>query len=259
MQLSIIPQNFIATPIFSDEYIFGTSNLPKTILRTNGDWRDYPSLMEDQRKNGVESSACTTYNTIRPITILLEEKYGIADANYSERYIATLAGTTPKGNSPHKVAETIRTKGLIPDELLPFDEAVDSLEVFYQPIPDELKKEGKKWLNSWVFSHEWVFNTDTSLREKQERIYDALMLSPIGVSVQGWAEDNGVYVKSGDDNHWTTIVGAEWGKGWHVLDTYYPYEKFLSWDYDFGYAKRYNVEKNTQTNIFISLLQNIWK
>lgn len=236
-----VPNNFIETPIFADEYVFGgNSKIVGTVLKPDGDWRDIIDP-ESQYKNGVESMSCTVYGTLNPIEILLYEKYNFM-FDYSERFTSTLAGTTKSGNSPHKVAETIRARGLISEETLPFSMEITRWEEYFAPIPDGLKKEGQKWLKQWDFKHDWVITRDTRKEEKNELLHDALKFSPVGVSVYGWAEENGVYVKVGNDNHWTLLIYED-VNFWYVLDSYAPYIKKLSKNYDFGFAKRYSVDR----------------
>ena len=167
-------------------------------------------------------------------------------ANYSDRFLGALAETWPPGNSPHKVMETVRKSGLIDEALLPFTEDIMSLNVYYAPVQSSLVELGKKWIAKWSFYHAWVF-TGGSIEEKQKKLYEAIQFSPIGVSVMAWRFDNEkeVYVKNpGEaDTHWCVIMKMEWGKPYHVLDSYDQEVKLLAWDYDFGYAKYISINK----------------
>ncbi len=241
LNIQEVPNNFIETPIFADEYIFGAnSKIQGDILKADGDWRSYTPTFEDQFKYGVESMSCTVYGTLNAIEILMREKFDFVE-DYSERFTSTLAGTTKTGNSPHRVAEVIRAKGLIDETLLPFSSNINTREEYFAPISNGLKREGKKWLKQWTFSHDWVITRDTRKEEKNELLTDALKFSPVGVSVYGWADDNGIYVKAGNDNHWTLLVAGD-KNYWYVLDSYAPYIKKLSKDYDFGFAKRFSLD-----------------
>jgi hypothetical protein len=83
-----------------------------------------------------------------------------------------------------------------------------------------------------------------SVKEKHERMKTALRYSLLGVSVVGWREHNGIYYKDeGEpDNHWTNIVAFDGGYP-IVADSYEPFLKKLDKNYDFGFAKRYSVER----------------
>ena len=67
----------------------------------------------------LETMNCTVYGTLNAIETMISRIFHV-EPNYSERFIGVLAGTTQGGNSPHKVAETIRKAGLVPDSALPF-------------------------------------------------------------------------------------------------------------------------------------------
>ena len=111
-------------------------------------------------------------------------------------------------------------------------------------MSEHLKQIAKQWLTEYTFMHEWVFKGGS---DKQERMMEALKYSPLGVSVVGWRQKDGLYVKyPGErDQHWTDVVGYEKDKHWIIYDSYPPFIKHLAWDYDFGFAKRYHVERIT--------------
>lgn len=76
LKIQLVPNNFIETPIFADEYIFGgNSKIQGTILKPDGDWRDCLPALEDQFKYGVESMACTTFGTLNAIEMLMLFKF----------------------------------------------------------------------------------------------------------------------------------------------------------------------------------------
>jgi hypothetical protein len=251
LNIQTVPSNFIETPVFADEYIFGSnSKVVGTVLKDDGDWRNVTPKFEDQFKYGVESMSCTVYGTLNAEEMLLKEKFDIS-VDLSERFISTLAGTTKSGNSPHKVAETRRSRGAIEETKLPFSMEITRWEEYYAPISDSLKKEGKKWLKQWDFQHDWVITRDTRKEEKNELLADALKFSPVGVSVFGWADDQGVYVKAGNDNHWCVLVYGD-KNYWYVLDSYAPYIKKLNKNYDFGFAKRYSIDRVARRRSCIS-------
>lgn len=239
-----INNGFIKDEIKISDYVFGAGNIDGNILRPDGDWRDYCPKYELQRQNGLETMNCATFHTLNPIEIIFEEQYGILDSDFSERYTGTLAETSRAGNSPHKVAEAIRKRGLVPEEMLPFSSEINTWEEYYAPIDSRLLKEGKQWLTEWDFGHDWVFLDHMTLGEKHERLKNALKYSPLGVSVHAWVSEDDVYFKQGEaDNHWCTLVYAD-DEYWYVFDTYEPFLKKLRKDYDFGIAKRYTINRN---------------
>ena len=175
----------------------------------------------------------------------------IVEPNYSERYNATLSVTTREGNSIQKVIESIRKDyGVINEELLLFEDTIDTWEKFYAPIPEQLILTGKSWLKEFSLGHEWIFTPD--IKNKIDRLKTALQFSPVGVSVLAWAyEVNGnekIYTKEkGEtDNHWVVCYGYEENRFWRIFDTYDNTRKKLEWSYDFGYAKRFVLNRIPQ-------------
>lgn len=249
MKRENIHPNFIAPDINPEDFVFGSNQLQGAILREDGDWRDYLPLPEDQLKRNIETSACATYNTIKPIAILQEEQFDLKDKNYSERFISQLSGTTKFGNTPNKVAQTIRDFGLIADELLPFSDDISSWEEFNSFKGSDRNtciREGKRWLGDWNFGYDWVYTGNVMIEQKYKKLREALKYSPIGVSVYAWiSDDSGTYIRPTDDpdNHWTTLVYIDDKNRAYVYDTYPPYLKVLEPFYDFGYAMRYSVSK----------------
>ena len=220
------------------------------VLKPDRDWRDYIPKFEHQYLNGVESMSCVTYGSLAAIETLLEDQFGLEDEDFSDRFTSKLAGTTRTGNNPHKVAETIRKYGVIPEEYWPFDKSITTWEKYFASIPSDLKVFGRSWLKKWKFGHEWVITPSTDFEDKPDLLWDALQYSPVGVSVFGWAHEDGVYYKNGlRDNHWCLLVYMD-KNYYYVLDTYEPFIKRLDRKYDFGFAKRYSLSRKESVNWF---------
>ena len=234
---------FIADDIQPDHYTFG-AELNVLSIQPNGNWSQYLPAFEAQNRNGLETMNCTSYGTLNCIEILMRKLFNLP-ADYSDRFIGILAGTTVYGNSPHTVAEAIRKTGLIDEGLLPFGD-IDNWNDYYSPypLPKNLIKEAGKWLRQYEFNHDWVFvNVEQS--RKPELLMLALKSSPIGVSVNAWHEKGGMFYKpkGSQDNHWCTLYGYDEGKYWLVYDHYEAQTKRLVWDYDFSFAKRFIIKK----------------
>lgn len=241
MNKTDIPHGFIPDAIDYDHYVFGTQNSSeKKVLNPDRQWT--PPRAEKQLRNGVETMGCTVFNTHNALESLLKFQYNV-DFDASDRYLNILAGTTPRGNSPHKVAETLRKyTGMIPENTLGFTESIDTWEEYYSGILWGHKRLGLQHLYEWEITHDWVFIPGSDLKSRQEAMWDALQFSPLGVSVDAWVEDNGIYVKRGPDNHWTSIIGGKKGHYWLCFDSYAPFIKKLDWNYAFDFVKMYTIK-----------------
>ena len=256
---------FIPDVIEPDNYVLGSQKVPEEVLQEDGQWKQFLPPVELQSRPGLETSNCTAYGSLNCLEILFYRKFG-ERRNWSERYVGVLANTTPVGNSPHKVLETIRKEsGLIPDEELPFSDEIKSVEDYYAPKPmrSELIRLGKRWLQNYTIKHEWVFQPWEGKERKRKKMLEALKYSPLGIAVYAWSwEDRGeqkIYIKLPEqsDNHWCTLFGYKEGEYWLAFDHYDDVEKRLAWDYPFDYVKRYYLEKGGSRSKF-NFFKKLW-
>lgn len=215
----------------------GLTSLPKIVLQQNGQWDLFLPTYEPQFNENFDSDGCTVWGTQNAIETLVK-KLTDQDANYSERFTYILVPVRPPGADPHVVAECIRNKKLINQELLPM---TDSFEDFLKPDPmtQTLLDEAKKW--PFEFGHEYVWKLDQPQTKEQraEKIREALQYSPLCVSVSAWYEDNGVFIDAGQPNsHWCMLYG-EAPNGWKIFDSYDQTLKVISFDHKIGECKRY--------------------
>lgn len=235
---------FIPDTIADDHYVLGAELLPRIPIMPDGQWDAYLPPKEVQDRNSVETYNCTAYGSLNVMETFIRGLFG-ASPDFSERYVGILADTQPPGNSPHKVMETIRKYGVIEDQLLPFNDSIRSVEQYYSPKPmnTSLLFKGREWLGEYELKHEWVFNGG-SVSSKQKAMVEALKYSPLGVSVFGWKEQDGLFIKpeGAVDNHWTTCYGYEEGKYWKIFDSYDYSHKKVAWNTDFMQAKRIYIK-----------------
>lgn len=230
-----------------DYFLGGFRSAPFEVLQEDGQWDKFLSPTEIQHNAVFDSYNCTAYGTLNSLELLMIRKFGIK-TNFSERYTGVCAGTYPPGNSPQVVIENIRTtSGLIEEISLPFTsfDTQMTLDQYYSPKPmeDRLIRKGKKFLEEYTIKHEWVYQSGEE--RGAIKLKTALKSSPLGVSVNAWYKDGDLYVKKGSDNHWCCLVGYEDEKFWKVYDSYDGGIKKLAWNYDFGFIKRYHIEKQT--------------
>jgi len=234
---------FITPKIEKEHYVLGGLNVPFNILKEDGDWRsDRRPVKEIQKGIGFDTFNCTGFNTLNQIEQYMYVRYGI-EVNYSDRWLGIIAGTTPPGNDPHVVYEAIRKYGLVEESMLPFTEDITTVEEYYSfkgGCESDCYRAGREWLEKYDFKHEWVFNPDSNipLDEKINNIKSALKVSPLGIAVYAWHDDDrGVYVRYGDDCHWTSADALiDYLK---VYDSYDPVEKDV--EQELYYAKRIDI------------------
>lgn len=244
MANEIKQHGFIAPEIKPEDYVLGAGQVPEEVLQEDADWIPFVPLHEIQRI-GVETYNCTAFGTTNALEILHKRKFR-HEINLSDRALGILSDTWPPGNDPHTVAEALRHNGDCPETSLPFGLDIYTLEKYYSPKPltPELIKECLDFVKNYDFKHEYVFRgTDP---QKHDKLRTALKFSPLGASVVAWKDRNGKYYKEkGErDTHWVTIVAFDsLLDGYIVFDSYEPHFKLLEADYDFGFVKRYWLEK----------------
>lgn len=230
--------------IEKDYLLGGFGSIGGTILQPDGQWDMYLPPDEFQNLNGVEPCACTSFGTLNALEILFRRLFGLPK-NYSDRFLAKASGTIIPGNSPHKVAETIRKVGLVTQEAWPFDSLINTFDKFYAEVPRSVYALATAFSEEFDFKHEYVPCTPEGLKE-------ALKYSPLGMSVYGWYQDLdhnsptfGLYTKpqGAEDNHWICVYGFEDGKYWKVFDSYDSTHKKVAWTAMPLQAKRYFVAK----------------
>ena len=240
----ITPTGYIEPVIDSSQYILGDGNLiADPVLEEDEDWGEW-DFIEDLQSKKFETYNCTGFNTAQAISKIIWRKYG-EKFNPSARWIGIIAGTsaTKGGNDPHVVAEAIRKNGLIPDEMLPFSDDLETVDEYYSfKGADEAKCRAyaKDWLTKWEFNHDWVvthFTTDPTAMKY------ALRYSPLGGDVSAWlTNEQGLYVRFGQSNHWTNIRGYNVNNP-KADDSYIPFKKELVPEFGFSFVKRYVVIK----------------
>lgn len=231
---------YIQGPIASDHYLGG--KLAPEILQPSGQWHDYLPTYEHQARNGVETSACTLFGTLNALEILHKRKYG-TEPNYCERYGSQVCGVTEEGAQPHEVIETIRMyAGTIAEQELPFSQSIKTWRQYNSGVTLMHRLKGLRWLMDYEVSHEWVLDGDG---DTATLLKGALRMSPLGIAVSAWHFDagKGVYVRTGADNHWCTLVGYKEGEYWTVFDSYDGGLKKLDWNFQFYRVKRYSLTK----------------
>ena len=206
------------------DYIFGSSPIPYEELVPDGNWEQWLPVKEFQNLNAIEPYACVPFTVLNCIETLIKRKYGI-EKNYSDRFLSALVDTRNGGTSPQKCCDYLRNQGVVPQEVWPFDEKIDTSEKFFADIPQAIKDIAKEFLNEFEFCYERVSSNPRA-------IMLALNCSPLFFSVAAWFKKNGFYYKPQGmtDNHATTLFYAREGAFWRMFDSYdKPHIKDYQW------------------------------
>lgn len=243
-------------------WIMGAANskMKGAPLNPSGDWSHFLPDAEPQSNGAFDAEDCTTMGTINSLETLLG--FLGYKVNYSKRANAIAAGTTPDGNSPHVVAETIRSVlGNVNESDLPFSLDIGTWNDYYSPKPltADLIKKGQAFWQLWDFNHQWVLDgTETDPATQIAKLKAALQISPLGVGVYAWQMGpDGKYIRppGAADCHWVALVNFKDGEYWEIFDSYDGYLKQLDWNFGFTAAKQYSVIPHAVTiNIFRQIL-----
>lgn|SRR3990167_2571337 len=232
---------YIPEPILieKDYVLGGYGNLGGLELQPDGKWDAFMPQIEHQNLHGIEPFACVSFTTTNAVEILARRKFN-TQLNLSDRFLAKISGTdTLLGNSPQKVAETLRKMGDVPEALWPFTENINSFQKYYERVPEAIRGRALEFVAEYEFKHEYV-------NPSPAQLIQGLKHSPLGVSVYAWhKDDKEMYFKplNTRDNHFTTLFSFEEGYFWRIFDSYDSSVKFLRWDYQFGTAKRYALNR----------------
>lgn len=261
-----VPTNFIYPDIKpSDRRYAGFAG---EILRADGNWSDFLPNPEDQRKNNVESSSCYVSASQYIIAILLEEKYGIKDSDFSARFNALLSDGTPNGGDPLRGGMSLKRDGLIPELMMPFNDEILSWNDFHSwkgVIKNLCIEKGKDFLKEYSLNFKVVVEKDLPVATKYILLKEALKHSPVALSYTAWYEKNGKYYKPEGlrDNHLIAGVAlsVDENNSITILDTYAPHKKVLEPNANFEFAMSWEIERkqltDEQRNIFLQILQKL--
>lgn len=248
----------------------GTFELPKIVLKEDGQWDQWLPVYEAQFNDSFETFGCTVFGTLNAIEMVIKRLTNL-EPNYSERFNYIIAKITPPGADPHAVMESIREHGVIKQELLPFTSTMKRAE-FLQPNPmtKVYLDEGMKF--GYEIQHQYLWTADKKLTRDQRMqiMKENLKYSPLPISVTAWIQDDkGLYIDAGQPNtHWCVCFGwnqknAPWynpalPEGWKIFDSYDQSVKIVSFDHNFEIGKRIHLELNNYLPK-VSLIDRILK
>ena len=182
-----------------EDYVGGT--IPYEVRNPSGNWDASLPSGEWQRFNFFDSMACVTFSALNIIETQLRYLQG-RTPNFSDRFIAKMSGTTPRGNHLWKVADTIRLEGLVEEQDWPTPPTFD-WNTYYAEIPQEIKQKAQKYR----IQYEWLNSVDKSY------LLNQLKHAPIQIVVNNGTHAVELYNES--DVH-------------HYFDSYEPWRKTTS-------------------------------
>lgn len=243
------PKNYGLIPepkIRAKDWRFGRiSGASREILKEDGDYSEFLPDLEQQSGVYFDTMSCVSHRTCNAIEVIFRAK-GWGSVNFSDRFIAKMSDTTGRGNYLSKVAETVRKHGLVEEEMWTWDpdqrNPIYDWDDFYAPIPQEVKMAGRRWLNDYQFSWEWV-QTD------KESLLEALKYGPVGVTVYAYNhKEDGIYPNPSNKyrNHDILLYSPDDLEYWETFDSYdhgNAGKKKMAIDYEFGHAILFTITK----------------
>lgn len=267
MQDPTIPNGVIFAPLPTD-YVRGDGKLNHiTALRNfTSDWTPYVPKGERQSGNGFDSNDCTGFGytnvvetqfkyfkingkiSVEALKFLNDNGYldENGEANFSDRALGSMAGTTSAGNALNVVAETARTKGLVPESKWP--SVFTNYAEYYKPVPQDLIALGKRFLEFFEVPYHQV-TSDFDEAIKDAPLYVALC------TCGGWNNPQPppvAWCNAGNaTNHCVCLLKT---KDYRIFDSYLPFVKDFASNYNIPYF--YQVLFNPKTMIKKFIIQD---
>lgn len=246
--------------IDENHYVEGDGRLlGASVLNPSGDWEKFIPLFEPQNVR-YETFACTIFGLESQVQTVHKYLYG-DEPNYDERYNFNLANINPPGSDPQISYETARKNGFI-SGFLPMTETIEEYRT-PRPMTEPYLSEGKKWLSTFFFDHDWVLTGTPN----PEKLRTELKKSPLCVSVSAWTLKDGVYIDNDEpNNHWCELYKMD-SDYMYIFDSYDSSHKRLPLSHKTKWAKRIVLYKKTpqemlndaQKSLIIILLQYVTK
>lgn len=228
----------VIEPLAKTDFVQGDGKLAGEVINPEGDWLPWIPRFEHQAPR-FETNSCATQATLNAFETLHRFIFG-DEENLSDRFVAEGSGTNPKqGNSPQKVALFFRKNWSCYEEDYPM-EGVQTVDEYYQPLPDLLYSQAEVARQSSTFSYEAITNP-TKLK-----LQDSLTKGTVAMSAAAWATDeNGIYYKPQGwrDNHYVQLLQIKPNGNYLVFDSYDPSLKEYRGDAIPEIAYRYHLDE----------------
>lgn len=244
----------INKPIDPQRWIY-KSNSPLLGGEVNptSDWEQWLPVVEYQNLFGFDTMACVTYSFLNCIETLWKFQ-GNTERNFSDRFLATMSGTTHAGNTFDGVSDGARRCGLVNESEYPHN--ANSWNEYYKVISDEILAIGKKFLKDYEIKAEFVRTY------RLDDILEALKYSPLQVTVK-YASGDDILNPTGEWNHAVTCYGYKMNEYWKIYDHYTQTKKKYAWNYEFGAINKFTLQKikptfmTVQDNVLYQLVEGL--
>lgn len=236
-----------------------------TNTNTNADWRTFESPGEWQKDMTInwESEACMSFargdnfqsymnwlldtNQIQPAQMAFLKDNGYFDSDgkiaISDRFIATMSGTTVDGNDFENVWGGTENFGLVPDSLWPMPTAemntnpANAWKTYYATPPTSVTNLGKEFLTYFQLPWRWLVSDGNGAT--QEQFAEWLKIAPIHIATavcSPWNTDQPISGCGCGAQHGTQLSRVDVGVVNNILDHYVPFDKQLEANYCLSYA-----------------------
>jgi len=215
------------------DYIAGAETPIKYEIKlSSGDWSDYLPIEKPQSVPFKwDTMACTHFAVIQSIEVqlnlmlpslpeshryfLMSKGYIVGDKiSLSPRFSAITGGNTIKGNYFHKVWDTTRKVGVIPESDLPF--GGNNWSEYHNPelITDDMRKKALSFLEYFEIKYDWVQGFDQIKGFSEIEVVnteDVLKQCPMNIGVPLPV------------NH--AIIMTNYDEGYDSFDHYVPFHR----------------------------------
>ena len=233
-------------------YKLGAVELPKIVLRPDGQWDAYLPADELQFTPSYDTFGCTIY-AIENIQQILEKFHFGTTSEYSERYNYNLIKIVPPGADPYLAAESFRNDGVISGQL----PMTDTLSEYATPRPMSQKYIELGIAHPHMLKHQWLWENSRTKEVRTALIKEHLPYSPLTVSVTAWQlGPDGSYLDAGRNNTHLTVLYGWNDRGWLIYDSYAPHRKTLSYDHNIEASQRFQLVPSTR-KLQLSLLSQL--
>lgn len=242
----------IIEPPSQTDYVAGVNSTLSGEEIIDGDWTPYIIDWEHQAPR-FETNGCASFGWVDALQGLKKQFDG-STFNLSDRFLAKISGTDPKrGNSPQKVAQTLREDWSCLEEDWPM-EGVNTVEEYYREPADLLYSKAKIIKGEDEFFYHNIPNpTLPKIREELKR-------GAVCMSVALMPDENGLWHKptGWSDGHWVWVLKVNDDGTAIIKDTYEPFKKTVRADFIPQVAYRGNINE-VQVDWLITSLKALLK